>query len=761
MGSMPGLGNERRSQSIRLEFLRLLAILLALALASSAVLIWATYNFVRDQAKRQMIDTTRALAEVVDGAFARDDAMLRALAASPSTLKRDWPAVRRQALAVMRDPDTWIVVGDRMGRQFVNTRLPEDAVLPHGVNPAWIWPQLDKWQTHICDLTHGLVEPNILCVDVPVVIAGRTEYYLSVVMRPRALARLFYRQHLPPDWYYGVLDSRGTIAWHSSWTHNYIGTRATAAFFAATKTKDAGVLNATSFDGVPTYAAFSRSPVSHWYVVVGAPRKHFDRAVLPAILGSVVTVLVLMLVGGLLVLQWTQAVARGVENLAAQARALGSREQFTVPETRITEFAEISATLSQAEENLAHRDRQLEALTVSQAQRIETALAERETALAQLHEAQKLETLGQLTGGVAHDFNNLLTPIMGALDLLHRRCAEDAKAVRLIDAALSGAERAKILVARLLSFARRQALRPRAVDVGALVDGMTDFLRHSLGSAVIIRMETPVGRAIAHVDPNQLEMAILNLAVNARDAMPAGGVLTIAVCDADAAGSGLPPGEYIRVSVSDTGGGMDEATRLRAIEPFFTTKEHGRGTGLGLSMVHGLAAQSGGAFQISSEPGQGTRIDLWLPASDQNVREPQPHLREPAGPIRRGQGRILVVDDEVLIRAGTAELLGEIGYDVVQADSASEALGRLRTDKAIDAMVTDYMMPVMNGAALILEVRKFLPALPIVLITGYATPDLDVPEDIVRLAKPFRQKHIAESLNVALAQGAGLAAAND
>ncbi|SDC77709.1 Signal transduction histidine kinase [Sphingomonas sp. YR710] len=748
---MPGLGN-KRPQSIRLGFLRLLAILMAFSLASSAVLIWAAYGFARDQAKRQMVDTTRALAEVVDGMFARDEAMLRALAVSPSAQKRDWPSVRREAMAVLHEPDAWIVVGDRNGRQLVNTRLPDNAVLPRGKNPTKIWPLLDKGLTHICDLTSGLVEPHITCVDVPVVIGGRTEYFISVIMRPQALGRLFERQHLPARWNVATLDSRGAIVWRSGTHQHYIGTRA-PQFFASAKAQDAGLLSLRNSDGVPTYAAFGRAQVSRWFVIVAAPRKQFSGGVIPALLGSFAIVLVLMQVGGLLAFQWTRVVSRGVENLAAQARALGSREHFTGSPTRIKEFAEISAALSQAEASLATRDRQLEALTASQAERVETALAERETALAQLHEAQKLETLGQLTGGVAHDFNNLLTPIMGALDLLQRRLGHDEKAARLIDAALGGAERAKELVARLLAFARRQALRPRAVDVGALLHGMSDFLQHSLGAGVVVRIAPTIGRAVAHVDPNQLEMAILNLAVNARDAMPDGGSLAIAVSDdREAAGSGLPPADYVRITVSDTGRGMDESTRLRAIEPFFTTKAHGRGTGLGLSMVHGLAAQSGGGFQLTSERGKGTQIDLWLPASDQAVQAPT-ESREQPGPAGGRRGRILLVDDEPLVRAGTAELLAELGYDIVPAASAAEALDRLRGDSAIEAMVTDYMMPGMNGAALIAEVRKSRPLLPVVLITGYTTPDLDLPQNIVRLAKPFRQKHLAESLDAAFAQG--------
>jgi signal transduction histidine kinase/DNA-binding response OmpR family regulator len=387
-------------------------------------------------------------------------------------------------------------------------------------------------------------------------------------------------------------------------------------------------------------------------------------------------------------------------------------------------------------------------------QRVAQAVAERETALAQLHEVAKLETIGQLTGGVAHDFNNLLTPILGSLDMLRRRVGSDARAMRHIDAALQAAERSRILVQRLLSFARRQTLEARPVDIAALVSGMIDFLQRTLGPDVRLAFDVAGDVRAATVDPNQLELAILNLCVNARDAMPAGGALTIAIANAQAAeapGARLAEGPYVRLTVSDTGAGMDEDTRRRAVEPFFTTKETGRGTGLGLSMVHGLAAQSNGAFTLASELGQGTRASLFLPAADHGAPRAE---APPASVPAPCHARLLLVDDDAMVRSTTAQLLADLGYEVIQASSADQALDLIREPRAIDAAVTDFRMPGMNGMDLARRLRELRPDMPVLLITGYATSNEQQAIDIPQLAKPFRQAELAARV-AQLLEGAG------
>ncbi len=378
------------------------------------------------------------------------------------------------------------------------------------------------------------------------------------------------------------------------------------------------------------------------------------------------------------------------------------------------------------------------------------ALARAEDALRQ---SRKLESMGQLTGGVAHDFNNLLTPIIGGLDILQRRGIGGPRDQRLIAGALQSADRARILVQRLLAFARQQALQTEPVDVSALVKGMGDLVTSTIGPQITVAVEIRSEPLVAMADANQLEMAILNLSVNARDAMPEGGTLRITAeaefIDADHR-SKLISGNYIRISMADTGMGMDEATRARAIEPFFSTKGVGKGTGLGLSMVHGLATQLGGGLLVSSSVGLGTNVELWLPATDQPVETVGPN----AASIGNGKaaGVALVVDDEQLVRASTADMLADLGYQIVEAGSAEEALALIEKGLAPALVVTDYLMPGMTGADLAYALRNKRPGTPVLLVSGYADAESIAP-DLPRLAKPFLQFDLAASIASILVQG--------
>lgn len=371
--------------------------------------------------------------------------------------------------------------------------------------------------------------------------------------------------------------------------------------------------------------------------------------------------------------------------------------------------------------------------------------ADLEIAREALRQSQKMEAMGSLTGGVAHDFNNLLTPIIGSLDMLVRKNVGTERERRLIEGALQSAERAKMLVQRLLAFARRQPLQPTGVDVARVIDSMTGLIASTLGPTIAVEVrldELPP----AHADLNQLEMALLNLAVNARDAMPEGGTLTIAASRRTIRPGdvpGLARGHYVRLSVGDTGCGMDEATARRAIEPFFSTKGIGKGTGLGLSMVHGLTAQLGGGLTIDSAPGKGTTISLWLPVSsvvpsdEERPADPQP------APTRLGTA--LLIDDEDLVRMSTAHMLADLSYNVVEAASAEEALTMLDAGLTPDVLITDHLMPGMSGADLARRLKRTHPTLPVLIVSGYADED-GIDADVPRLTKPFRNAELELSL---------------
>ncbi|MBS0504414.1 MAG: PAS domain S-box protein [Proteobacteria bacterium] len=358
-----------------------------------------------------------------------------------------------------------------------------------------------------------------------------------------------------------------------------------------------------------------------------------------------------------------------------------------------------------------------------------------------LRQAQKVEAMGQLTGGVAHDFNNLLAPIIGGLDMLQRRGVGDDRTRRTIASALQAAERAKSLVQRLLAFARRQPLRPQPVDAGRLVEGLTELIAATIGPRVRLELDVADDLPACLADPNQVEMALLNLSVNARDAMPDGGTLTIRLSAENAPGDpDLSAGCYVRLCVADTGTGMSADVLARAVEPFFSTKGIGQGTGLGLSMVHGLAGQLGGALRIESKPGEGTQVALWLPcvmqqaATDGGSGAPQPVA---------AVGRVLLVDDEELVRRSTAEMLEEMGFDVVEKGSATEAAAGLDADSAFDLLVTDYLMPGMTGLELAAAMRSRRPDIPVLIVSGYAATADD---SFARLAKPFRHADLAAAI---------------
>ena len=409
----------------------------------------------------------------------------------------------------------------------------------------------------------------------------------------------------------------------------------------------------------------------------------------------------------------------------------------------VTERVAAEAALREARDALQRTNDELES-------RVDERTREREIALRQLHESQKMESIGQLTGGVAHDFNNLLAVILGSLSLLKKTVPEDPRVSRLLDRAIQGAERGATLTTRLLAFARRQELKVEFVALQRLVPEMLDFLRHSVGPNIVIHLEISPEVCAIEVDANQLELALINLAVNARDAMPQGGSLTIA-CHNEESGKrvGLPRDPFVCITVTDAGEGMSEETLARAQEPFFTTKGVGKGTGLGLSMVHGFTAQSGGAMRIRSQPGQGTSVTIWLPRAKEGSKAADAHIPL-TQPKEVRSLRVLLVDDDILVSMGAADMLLDLGHSVTEAQSGPHALKLLETDAPFDIVVTDYAMPGMNGFELAQKIRQRNPKLPIVLATGYAELPSERSIEFVHLSKPYGSKDLAGALEKAV-----------
>jgi signal transduction histidine kinase len=456
-----------------------------------------------------------------------------------------------------------------------------------------------------------------------------------------------------------------------------------------------------------------------------------------------------------------------------------------VPEllrAKVKVFVELYRKTRQLEQFNADLERRVEERTAELRKfneelelRIEERTRERELALAQLFEAQKMDTIGRLTGGVAHDFNNLLMAVLGSLALLEKRLPEDPQTRRLLQNAIQGADRGKALTQRLLAFSRRQDLKPEAVDLAQLVHGMEELLKRAVGHGIAFSSEFSKELPPVLADANQLELALLNVALNARDAMQDGGSVKITAqaekvglpaasnwwrgangggksLSGTVGGTSLPPGEYVRITIMDTGVGMDEATLAKATEPFFTTKGPGKGTGLGLSMVHGLAAQSGGLLRIQSAPNAGTVVELWLPRANSipaavvRALESTTQSRPETAPCK-----VLIVDDDTLVMTGTAAMISDLGHTPVEAHSAAEALDILGSGLKVDVVLTDHVMPIMTGLQLAGCIQEKFPGLPIILATGYAELPVDPATlGIARLAKPCTQLEIAAAIHAAV-----------
>ncbi len=439
--------------------------------------------------------------------------------------------------------------------------------------------------------------------------------------------------------------------------------------------------------------------------------------------------------------------------ISAARAALRGRLRQRIAATHLADLEKARAELRELADTLetkvSDRTRDLAAAN----DRLTAEIAERERAEARLLQAQKMEAIGQLTGGIAHDFNNLLAAVVGSLDLLLRR-TDDEKVSRLARNALQAAERGAQLTAQLLAFSRRQRLSPTPVQPNDIVSGMGDLLARSIGPHVRVetRLEPNLWQALA--DPTQLELMLLNLAINARDAMPGGGRLTIATRNVDTVPpqllSELNAAQYVAIAVTDTGTGMSPSVLARAFEPFFTTKEQGKGTGLGLAQLYGFAKQSGGTARIETSEGEGTTVTIYLPRTHQ---QGAPALPAGLAPRASERARILLVDDDDDVRQIAAALVEEIGYEVVAAASGEAALKALEPD-SFALVITDVAMPGMNGVELARQVRGIAPMLPIIFASGYAdlqTFGADLSDETL-LKKPYRLSELAARIANALAE---------
>jgi signal transduction histidine kinase/ActR/RegA family two-component response regulator len=678
-----------------------------------------------------MRETARALSLAADRQVGVAIAALEALVSSAAFQRGESRTFRGEADAFLSHYEGWLSVVDEDGQQLLNTRYAPGSVLPRIENAEWLRNAFAAQPIYISGAITGPgVKETFVAISRKAQMPGRKPVVLTLSISPQSLSRLLLEQSLPQGWF-GVITDRAGLLIGRTQSLELVGLPLTLK-----PTPPSGFAKMITREGAATYLAWSVSPISGWAIGVAAPAGVIDAITWWAVAR------IAMLGLGALAIALAAALYFGrrvTDPLTAMARAIeGTRgtEQPQLPHATcgIIEIDALAsafrAKVKELTEAVAGRDaaqHDLKSLNDELEERIRNRSLELERLNELLVETQRQESLGRLSGGIAHDFNNLLAAILGNLELLKRR-AKDLDLTRYIDNARAAAERGAQMVNQLLAFARNQRLEPKAVAVNAAMQRIAELLRGTMGDAIRIDLALSQDALHAMADPSQLDLIMLNLAVNARDAMPMGGTLTIAT-SAEHFGrkerpEEPPPGDYIVIAVSDTGTGMTDAVRDRVFEPFFSTKEVGKGSGLGLPHVLGVLKQLGGGIRVRSRPGEGTRVELFLPRAAVTPAAGEAPVAAVAATERLGSLTVLLTDDDPDVRAATAGMLRELGCEVIEAGSGAASLDLVASEKRhIDLAIVDYAMPGLNGAETARQLAEARPGLRAVLISGYADAD--------------------------------------
>ncbi|MDB5899195.1 MAG: putative histidine kinase, hybrid [Ramlibacter sp.] len=683
-------------------------------------------------------EATRALAFVVEREIASREGIVRTLSLSPTLDREDLQPFYEYARGIAPTEQTVVVLTDLDGQQIVNTRRPFGSPsLPHiALTPAQL--QQARAGTVVSDVYYASIGRHYsFAVVVPVVRGGQVKYLLAYAGYASRLQKVFEDQKLPASWIAAVLDRKGVVVARNREAEKYVGQAVGDRLRGQIGEARAGLLESTALDGTRILASFSTAPAYGWTFVIGVPTSQIRS---PAAAASGFALLSAALL--FLALWAASRLGRGLVEPVLQVEEAAERiaraETVEVRETGLVETDKVLQVLSTTSHAVQRASADMKA-------RVEEALAEADKAHQVALQSQRLEALGQLTGGVAHDFNNLLMVVSNYAYLLRARdprLADNAEIAGIQRAVAAGAK----LTRQLLAFARRQPVRPEPVRLQERLPELVSLLKASLGAKVTVTCEVAEDTFPVRVDPAEFELALINLAVNARDAMPDGGKLRVSAGNRDDG--------TVQVTVADTGKGIPPEVLPRVFEPFFTTKPVGHGTGLGLSQVFGFAQQAGGAARIESSTGAGTTIVLVLPALRHDQAAERGGNGEASdGAVAVARGTVLLVEDNKELAAVTALVLREAGYVIVQAESGDAARALLEQRAAIDVVLSDVRMPgEMDGIALAQWLRRNRADLPVILMTGY-TEELEQARQLGLevLPKPSPPKALLDALGRELA----------
>jgi signal transduction histidine kinase len=698
---------------------RLLALALAIVLPGLLGALWGLYVLYQQQtqaATKNLSEIAGAVAAVVERELSRREATLQTLALAPALQRWDLASFYEFAKAAAPSNDRTVILTDPTGQQLLNTRVPLGQPLPVTKSLRELRADARPDETVLSNLYFAPIGQRLsYALQVPVLRDGQVVAHLVMGSFADSLQKALQDQRLPKAWNASIIDRKGVIVARRIAPEQFVGKPATSDFLAQLRARREGVFETVRLDGVKTFTAFTPIEGTGWTFAVSMPKSEIDTQIMAALNVTVMLTTVLLVLAMLAATYVGLTISRPIRHLVNLAAAVGRGERIRAPAQGLVETRMVANELQQASERISTANEVM-------AQRVDEAVQESRRAQDALLQNQKLEALGKLTGGIAHDFNNLLQTISAAIEVALR--VRDPEAVKTaMQSGKRAVERATKLTRQLTTFGRGTVSAPALLDLRAHINEFRDLIEGALRRDIELAFDMPEGLWPVFVDPVQLELAVLNAALNARDAMPGGGRLEISAANETVAADGadgLPAGEYVRVRISDNGAGIPPEHLPRVFEPFYSTKEVGRGSGLGLAQIYGFARQSDGTATIESAPGAGTTLCLFLPRSRRQEAVRTGQLPAASPRVEGAPCTVLFVEDDELVSAVMVPGLRASGFTVITAADAVTALAALRTHD-IDAVLSDIVMPGQgDGLYLAREMRLTRPDVPIVLATGYS-----------------------------------------
>jgi signal transduction histidine kinase len=728
---------------IRSRLLALVFTILVPSIIGAGMGVYYVYNAQQQSYRQSIKDLANAMALLLDREMSARASTLHALSRSPTITDNNLRGFYRFALEVATSWDTTIVISDLDGRQIMNTRAPYGTADLPLITPSLISRRQKSGPVAalVSDIYYAPLGKNhSFAVQVPVERDGRILYYLTMGSFTSQLQQLFDQQRMPEGWIGTILDSQGMVAARSQNPAKFVGVVADPALRKKIDANMVGTNEGKTFDGVPVTAFFSRAPISGWTFVVSVPQSALSGPAREATALVAGIALLLLGLGVAAAMYIARKTAMPMEELRLAAAELGHGKTVARQSSGLVEIDAVSLEIARASEQIRSARTDLE-------HRVADAVTTAERSQKALLQSQKLEALGRLTGGIAHDFNNVMQTLSTGLQLIMFSVAEP-RLKQTAEACQRAVARAAELTRQLMAFGRVQDANLETVDLAVRMKELLPLLKGGLRSDIDLDFDIAEGVWPVTIDPTQFELAMLNVAINARDAMPTGGRLIVRICNLSLAQARheLAAGDYVEIGVIDSGEGMPLDVLNKALDPFFTTKPVGEGSGLGLPQAYGFAKQVGGTLAIDSRVGEGTAILFYLPreASPASPHQPAGQHIAPAGAKR--SGKILFVEDDPLVAAVVVPALTSAGFDVQEARTADEAYAMLKDGGPFDVVFSDIVMPgKMSG----IDLAEWINDLPwkvrVVLATGYSERRINVP-GVEIVAKPYDVQEVIELL---------------